>query len=380
MPIDDLQDNEVGYGSEAGRIRLGVKVQSKSGKEVPMETDYFVLKDAPDLIPFYGEQPKELLVYLPYKERDQNLIAYYRLFNGAGLQLCQGTGSHIEWAVDPGETGEVVIRNGKAITDYMEQDGVKRLPGDVVACSGKDCKTAPLYPRCLNCGRRMMLFLLIRDPRQPKSVVNDRLAYYVLQTTGAENIQGLTRSLNLYADLAASRGKSLAGIPLILKRYPKQTTAKIKENGVTKRIRTTKSFLAFEADPRWLAYAAPGLPAGALGVDVDQFLLDSGDDGVIEGDVIPEEEMYTPDLPQITQELASKIADIEAAKDNVPANMGEMHTILSQMYGNGYSADNMLRAIRQRLGMNRNERLEADKRTWAVACDLMIERYTGEHE
>ena len=49
-----------------GKIRLGVKATAKSGKEYPVEKDYFVVP--PEVAAIYGEQPKELDVMLPVND------------------------------------------------------------------------------------------------------------------------------------------------------------------------------------------------------------------------------------------------------------------------------------------------------------------------
>jgi hypothetical protein len=87
-----------------GKIHLGVKnVKKKSdGTETsyPSEVDYFVMKDAPWLIPFYGDKPTELHVTLPSARLDREDFAQYlekvfpqylKRYKKSGL-MCKGDG------------------------------------------------------------------------------------------------------------------------------------------------------------------------------------------------------------------------------------------------------------------------------------------------
>jgi hypothetical protein len=71
---------------------------SSSGKPYPSETDHFVLAGAPELIPIYGENSKELHVMLPSALGDsfddfldRVFPQYYKLYRKSGL-YCKGNG------------------------------------------------------------------------------------------------------------------------------------------------------------------------------------------------------------------------------------------------------------------------------------------------
>jgi len=59
-----------------GIIRLGYKEKRKrkdgSEYEFPVQADHFVLTDAQDVAEFYGEQPRELDVILPFPDVYRN--------------------------------------------------------------------------------------------------------------------------------------------------------------------------------------------------------------------------------------------------------------------------------------------------------------------
>jgi len=380
MPIKDLQTSEYGF-PEAGRIRLGIKKVNKAGVEYPTETDYFVLSDAPDLISHYGQQPKELLVFLPYQERDRNLRAYYELFKRGGL-YCQGDGDNINWQIDPGESGAVVIRDGKVCQAYTEEDGQKQAEGAVVPCSGKNRNDSPLYPRCTSCKARALLFVLVRDPKDPLRLVGNRLAYYRLSTGSIHNIIGLTESLNTFAYLAAGFRKGLAGIPLILRRTERivAVTTKNKDNpDIANRSQVSKHFLSFEADPMWSEIATLSIAAQALNKSVNDML--SLPDGITDADdidTIDSEGMYVPEeTKEVGEQIASAVADLEAMKNELPTDWKAFHDIMEQFFDK-YSPHDMLVKVRARLGLGRAETVQLDKTFWQASVDSVIETLTGE--
>lgn len=367
MQIKDLNMNEFGF-SEAGRIRLGIKKVSRNGKEYPAEVDYFVLNDAPDLIPLYGNKPKELLVYLPHQTLDRNFRTFYALYKSGGM-YCQGDGEFIRWAIDPVKGAEVVIKDGFTILPYEEEDGTEICRGKRIECSGKERKRTPLYPRCEDCGMHGLLHIIVRDPKEPYRWANNRLAYYQMSTGSFYNIVGLTESLNTMVMLASNMNKSLAGIPLILRRT-ERTMAVTTDKG---RSQVTKHFLALEADPAWVEYASLGLVAHSMDKPIEDLM--ALPEGVIDGDIV-DEDLYTPDelIRDVDENLAQKIADIEAMKGDIPATLGEMHARIEELYGDGYNRGNATKAIKRRAGLSRTDKFECNQLTWTTALELMLER------
>lgn len=57
------------YFPRLGKIRLGVKRESKGGNEYPQDVDYFVVQELPEVQKVYGETPKQLVVIFPSNEQ-----------------------------------------------------------------------------------------------------------------------------------------------------------------------------------------------------------------------------------------------------------------------------------------------------------------------
>ena len=78
-----------------GKIRLGIKkLSAKSGKEYPVETDYFVVPK--EVQALYGPEPKQLPVMIPTENEDMFLRQYYAVYAGNQKLLCQGDGETAE--------------------------------------------------------------------------------------------------------------------------------------------------------------------------------------------------------------------------------------------------------------------------------------------
>jgi hypothetical protein len=73
-----------------GKIRLGVKAVAKSGKEYPVEKDYFVVP--PEVVAVYGDQPKELDVMLPVNDPEVVFPQRYIWYGASRGPKCIGDG------------------------------------------------------------------------------------------------------------------------------------------------------------------------------------------------------------------------------------------------------------------------------------------------
>lgn len=394
MPIVTLQDDEFGF-PEIGRIRLGVmkeKTRSDGSKvSYPAESPHFVLKDAQELIPLYDKEPTELLIYLPYQERDRNFRAYYEEFRSGGL-YCQGTGADITYLIDPEGSAETVIRNGVVIRDYRDADGDHAV-GEMVACPGAKAEDAP-YARCANCRARALLFVLVRDPNDPLRLANDQWGYYRISTGSYRNIEEITRTLNTLSAASAMFAKEsgLAGIPMILKRIPRMmgTRTVDRQSGEAKRIQTEKYFLSLEVDPMWVKRGALAIAANALGRNVDSLLSapdaqNTDPNGDYDVEVVDGEaeyvdmDAYVPaELDNLPFDMTQEEADLMAMKgEKPPADWGEFHARLQPFMGSAYRADEFLRDVKKAMGIARNKELPLNKAVWGMACDLMIGKIAG---
>jgi hypothetical protein len=74
-----------------GKIRLGLKALSQSGKEYPKEVDYFVCP--PEVQKIYGEMPKELDVMVPINNVETVFPQAYKLYGKNRGLKCIGNGT-----------------------------------------------------------------------------------------------------------------------------------------------------------------------------------------------------------------------------------------------------------------------------------------------
>lgn len=102
-----------------GKIRLGIKKQSRGGKEYPAEVDYFVVP--PEVAAVYGEQPKKLDVMLPVEDVDVVMPVALKYYKATGL-FCTGDG---ERAVRRGDAGEMVERDCPC--EFLDEKKCKRM-------------------------------------------------------------------------------------------------------------------------------------------------------------------------------------------------------------------------------------------------------------
>jgi len=104
-----------------GVIRLGIKAQSeKSGKEYPVETDYFVVPD--EVAEIYGGKPKELDVMLPLNEIEAVFPQAYKYYGSSKGLKCQGDGN-VSYRINS-ETK--TMEEGECPCDLLEEGKCKQ--------------------------------------------------------------------------------------------------------------------------------------------------------------------------------------------------------------------------------------------------------------
>lgn len=108
-----------------GKLRLGTKVTSRSGKEIPRELDYFLLPEpGPDdpvsvheaftrFRDAYGEKPRELDVVIPSDDVGVFFPQRYKCYGAAGLR-CVGDGNSAE------RIGAALGKQGEAASEFFE--------------------------------------------------------------------------------------------------------------------------------------------------------------------------------------------------------------------------------------------------------------------
>ena len=77
-----------------GKLRLGVKAISGSGKEYPKEVDYF--KCPPEVQAVFGEKPTLLRVMIPTENEEMFCRQYYAIYGSNQRLKCQGDGETAE--------------------------------------------------------------------------------------------------------------------------------------------------------------------------------------------------------------------------------------------------------------------------------------------
>lgn len=248
MPIKDRTRRRL---PRLGVIRLGLLVDNASGKgQHPEQTDYFVLRDAPDVEAFYAEQGihevRELDVRLPFRELERNFDAWYQVWAG-GVLVCQGDGEYVQYATPTrvevkstrrgGERthvynapGDTLVSNGVAQVAF-DWNGTRFEAGEIVPCPGA---AADAYPHCAACKLGCLLKVMMADPEL------FRFGYYQISTGSKRNYDTLMGTLEL---MPAGRVNAM---PFKLRLVAGQIT--FQEDG--KRKKATKWFLELEPDPK----------------------------------------------------------------------------------------------------------------------------------
>ncbi len=200
--------SEVTRMPRLGHLRLGVKKTSaKSGKEYPVEVDYFVIDPATpvenerqNLIDAFNAlfadadgKPRSVEIMLPVDNEELLFPTYYKRY-GSGTSLqCKGDGVE---AVCP----------SKEFADGLKEIGKTEM-GIKVECAGREC---PYY-------------------KNHKCAENAVLNVFIPKLPGAGVWQIVTGSINSILNINASIRtiRAIAGrvnmIPLTLKRVPQET-------------------------------------------------------------------------------------------------------------------------------------------------------------
>jgi len=362
-----------------GVIRLGLQVENQSGRGThPVQTDYFVLKDAPDIQAFYDEKGvekvRELDVLLPFPDIERNFSAFYQVWAG-GVLVCQGDGEFVQYATPlraeikqhkkgdqivemthvynaPGDT---LVTNGEAQVAF-EWNGHAFKPGDTVECSGQ---SHDLYPHCAACKLSALLKVMMADPDL------FRMGYYQIGTGSKRNHDTIMGTLELFP---ADR---VNAIPFKLRLVEEQIT--FTENGQRKK--GTKWFLQLEPDPKTTRrlygrklqemlgeVAQPSRPALSSGPDWDEIdpelrppYVEAGidaangydDDEPLEGTV----EEPPPEMPPFPEDAHLTVRDssfFEAAvKEMDYENIGKVKEALLNIMGNSRREDSAMPAYWQ---------------------------------
>lgn len=190
MPLNDVIRKRPGRLRRRGTLRLGTTVPTRKGGKRPQATDHFVMKDAQDLIPFYGEAPTSLPIHFPYKDFDRNVEGFHRVWC-SGLCVCQGDGDVVINALpfttkrdEEGRMhvykakGDRLVDSGVAVSSF-DWNGYSFESGEIVTCPGSG--NEPIYPHCEVCKPSIVIKVMIRDSRCA------RYGYYQISTRSVAN-------------------------------------------------------------------------------------------------------------------------------------------------------------------------------------------------
>lgn len=248
MPIKGLSDRDERF-PEIGQIRKGSKKDANTGA-MGRDLTYFRVefdeRETEAIATFnklYGDKPTQLPVMLAFNEVDKVWDAWLEAYT-AGRLVARSDGEKYLYRVDT-KTGEVLTGKDKVIP-YVEGE----IIGTWTTNSGKNAGKVNEI-KCKPVGR---LRVVLPDL--------GRLAYLTVMTTSIHDIMNLSSQIQA---LAMFNNGTIAGIPLILKRSPKEISCP-KPDG--SRARYSKWMLSIEADPEWVQKSltvvkALSLPAGA---------------------------------------------------------------------------------------------------------------------
>ena len=180
----------------AGKIRLGVKKVSGSGKEFPAEVDFFVCPE--EVRAIYGASPKEIDIQLPVEDPTIFFPQAYKWYGSDQGLKCKGD-------------GETALRRYNLLTEEDKKAAGAREDDDLIEIS---CPCDLLESG--KCGPKGILMVLL-----PKVTLN---GVYQIDTGSVLNIVELNSKIDLIGTLVSRAGGSICDRPLKLARIPQEVT------------------------------------------------------------------------------------------------------------------------------------------------------------
>lgn len=220
-PISGLTNAPKAF-MKLGQIRKGDR-EGKNG--APRDLDHFrvtflpgALKDQIEaaVLAKYGKIPTELNVRFASQNIGEVWDANYECYKQGGLiASCatDDTGAHWLFYRDPDDS-EVLVRNGSAVGERGRTFYDK--PIDL---------TTPIYKNSK--GEGVFLEPVGRLQVVIPEVARIAVGYFVFQPGSPRDIRNITAELGAYDAIARSYGKSITGIPFILRRRQEEITRNI---------------------------------------------------------------------------------------------------------------------------------------------------------
>jgi hypothetical protein len=196
-PMDGVSEKRV--IPRLGKVRLGIKVEGRTGSTHPKATDYLVVPDNVKTI--FGEQPKEIEIMFPMDDPEIISPQYFKCWSYSQGLICRGNGHQCDRKVDV-TTGDFANRDSKVT---IMAKGI---------CDPAEC---PKYQDG-SCKRQMTLLFLI-----PKA---EGIGVYQLDTTSWYSIINVNSQIGEDPPgfLRLFTGGRIAGIPLMLSLEPREVT------------------------------------------------------------------------------------------------------------------------------------------------------------
>lgn len=214
MAIKNL--SEIRRLPRLGKIRLGIKKKTTSGREYPAEVDYFILdpqtpselenkKLVEEFHKLYGEKPKQIKIMLPLSELNIVFPQDYKRYGSTAMLKCKGD-------------GEIAYCASEEYAQGLEVLGKDEFGKIKVKCLGQDCP----YQEDRSCSRVGVLQILL--PELPGAGV------WQIVTGSFNSIVNLNSCLD-YVKTICGRFNM---IPLTLERREQDTQYKGKDGKTVK--------------------------------------------------------------------------------------------------------------------------------------------------
>jgi hypothetical protein len=277
MPIIGLTDRAATL-PQIGTIRKGAaKPETGNRPGADLKHFRFDSDDAEATAAFaraYGPEPVAIHAYLPFDSTDENFDAWKEEWVGGGLRhRCDGQ-----------MTAICLLPNGTYTTEP------RPCPGG-----------------CKQVGRLKVIVPELR-----------RLAFVTVMTTSIHDI------MNIHANLEAlyNTRRSLKGIPLIVRRVPREISTPDKDG---KRVRREKWLIHVEAQPQWVELQLQAAADAALPISSGRQVITAlpAWDGDDDDDAI---DPTVPPLPPMADKEAEKRLEIQAKNLALTLHKGDKAT------------------------------------------------------
>jgi hypothetical protein len=326
MPIKGLTDRGLSF-PEIGQIRKGAPKTDKGyvGKDLQyfrVEFDENEREAEQVFLKVYGTQPTEIRIILPFNEIERQWEAWLEAYT-AGRMVARADGEKFIYLVDT-KTGEMKVKDGTPHTPYIEGRAV-----------GNDYQNKPVF--CKPSGRLKVMI--------PELA---RAAYMTVLTTSVHDIANISSQLSGFFTI---NGGQIAGIPLMLRRRPKEISRPDPDNK-SRRVRSTKWLLSIEADPVWVKAKLVELKRLALPGNGFPLLPETTSDKIIEGefsgefagDYDEDDDEYQPELttvsdntPEVPPEPVPAKVKADPAHISSSLAKSKMDALLDEIVGLGLS-------------------------------------------